>query len=114
MHPKFAERRAWVSYERDTIQDLAAMNTPAPRKARARYTVQFGSIDLQGRASDPIECKDMRDAARLAANVCFVFGSLSPTHSDDYWLLSEGRDSLEWKSSTQFVRLTRTYPTAKQ
>jgi hypothetical protein len=112
MHPRFAERRAWVGYERDLIQELQTM--PTQKKARPRYTVQFGSTDPQGRVSDPIECKDMRDAARLAANVCFAFGSLAPTHHDDYWLLTDaGRDVMEWKSSSQFVKLSRTYPNAR-
>ena len=111
MHPRIAERRAWVSYERDLNPEIQTM--PTARKTRAVYTVQFGSTNLQERASDPIECRDASSAARLAANVCFVFGSLSPTHADDYWLLGESRDSLEWKSSTQFVRLTRSYPNAR-
>jgi hypothetical protein len=111
MHPRIAERRAWVSYERDLNPEIQTM--PTARKTRAVYTVQFGSTDMQGRASDPIECKDASTAARLAANVCFVFGAPSDLYTDDNWLLRGERDSLDWKSSTQFVRLTRSYPNAR-
>lgn len=115
MHPRIAERRAWLSYERST-QENDTMPTPSTKKPRPRYVVQFGNTLAHnaGRASDPLECKDAREAARLAANACFVFGSLAPTHHDDWWILTDARDMLEWKSSTHFVRLTRTYPNATQ
>ena len=121
MHAKIAARRAWLDYQRQQAvpqggQALAAQAAAIPfakRKGRPRYTVQFGVNSASfDRSSDVIECRDARDAARLAANVCLVFGSLGATHDDDYWVLREtDHDTREWKSESHFVRLTRTYPT---
>ena len=120
MHARFASRRAWLDFERQQGEPEEVTVTPTQpasmKRARALYTVQFGAqvgvltCPEFERSSDPIECKDARSAARLAANLAFVFNAPGATHSDDYWLLRDVIDEVEWKSSTQFVRLTRTYP----
>jgi hypothetical protein len=108
MHPRFAERRAWVGYERSLTEDQPTMTK---KKARPVYAVQWGATAPDGRTTDALPCKDMREAARMAANTCWALGALSPAYNDDYWLLTEeGKDELVWRSSTQFVKLTRTYP----
>lgn len=97
------------------MPSLSLAATPATTRRRAGkprvvYVVQWGTkAPSFERVSDAFELTDPRDAAKLAANACFIFGALSPAYGDEYWLIREtDTDARDWKSTTQFVRVRRT------